>query len=205
MATLARETADGGPALLIGAPWRGEGGLHNAALLLDHGEVTAVRFKHDLPNYGVFDEKRVFAPGPLPGPMNFRGVRLGVMVCEDMWTGDVTECLEESGAEMLVVLNGSPFETDKGDERLNLAVARVGESGLPLIYVNQVCGQDELVFDGASFVLQRGPQAGRAASGLGRSMSPLPNGGRAGRMAGSARPGPIVPAVNGLEAIYQAP
>jgi NAD+ synthase len=150
---LAAETADGGPAMLIGAPWVQDGKLYNAALLLDGGEISAVRFKHDLPNYGVFDEKRVFEVGPLPGPMNFRGVRLGVMVCEDMWTGDVTECLEESGAEILVVINGSPFEDEKQDQRLNLAVARVTESSLPLVYVNQVGGQDELVFDGGSFAL----------------------------------------------------
>jgi len=150
---LTAETDDGGPALLVGSPWRDEGALHNAALLLDGGEIVASRYKHELPNYGVFDEKRVFNPGPLPGPINFRDVRLGVMVCEDMWTADVAECLHESGAEILIVLNGSPFEMDKADQRLNLAVARVVESGLPLIYVNQVGGQDELVFDGASFAL----------------------------------------------------
>ncbi|HJO73112.1 MAG TPA: NAD+ synthase [Rhodospirillales bacterium] len=150
---LTAETGDGGPALLLGAPWRQDGKLHNAALLLDGGEIAAVRLKHELPNYGVFDEKRVFAPGPLPGPVSFRGVRLGVMMCEDMWIPDVAECLMESGAEILVVLNGSPFESDKLDERLNHAVARVKESRLPLIYVNLVGGQDEVVFDGASFVL----------------------------------------------------
>ena len=106
---LAAETADGGPAILVGTPWVEDGALFNAALLLDAGEIVATRFKHDLPNYGVFDEKRIFEAGPLPGPVNFRGVRLGVMVCEDMWTGDVAECLEESGAEILAVLNGSPF------------------------------------------------------------------------------------------------
>ena len=153
VAALAAETADGGPALLIGSLWVEDGRVFNAAYLLDGGEIAAVRLKHDLPNYGVFDEKRVFAAGPLPGPVNFRDVRLGVMVCEDMWAPDVTECLEESGAEILVVLNGSPFTHDKWDERLNLAVARVVESGLPLIYVNQLGGQDELVFDGGSFVL----------------------------------------------------
>ena len=150
---LAEDTADGGPALLIGAPWRGDGGLFNAVLLLDGGEIAAARFKRDLPNYSVFDEKRVFAAGPLPGPISFRDVRLGVMVCEDMWTPDVPECLEESGSEILVVVNGSPFESDKFDLRLQLATQRVTESSLPLIYVNQVGGQDELVFDGASFVL----------------------------------------------------
>ena len=150
---LAMETSDGGPAMLIGSPWRENGELFNAALLLDGGEIAAIRCKHDLPNYGVFDEKRVFTAGPLPGPINFRGVRLGVMICEDMWTEEVAECLEESGAEFLVVLNGSPYQQDKWDARLNLAVARVTECRMPLIYVNQIGGQDELVFDGASFVL----------------------------------------------------
>ncbi|MSO74568.1 MAG: NAD+ synthase [Alphaproteobacteria bacterium] len=150
---LAKATADGGPALIVGAPWREAGKLHNAALLLDHGAIAGVRFKHNLPNYGVFDEVRVFVPGPLAGPMPYHGTRLGVMVCEDMWFPDVAECLQESGAELLIVLNGSPFDTDKQDDRLSHAVARVTETGLPLIYVNQVGGQDELVFDGASFVL----------------------------------------------------
>ena len=153
MAALAEATADGGPAMLVGAPLRENGALYNAAFLLQDGAVTASRKKYDLPNYGVFDEKRLFAAGPLNGPMDFKGMRLGAMVCEDMWAPDVTECLEESGAEILIVLNGSPFETDKPDDRLNLAVARITESGLPLVYVNQVGGQDELVFDGASFVL----------------------------------------------------
>jgi NAD+ synthase len=150
---LAAETADGGPALLVGAPWLSQGKLYNAALLLDGGKVAATRFKHDLPNYGVFDEKRVFAAGPLPGPIAFRGVRLGVMVCEDMWTPDSAECLAESGAEIIVVPNGSPYESEKIDQRINLGVTRITENGLPLVYVNQVGGQDELVFDGASFVL----------------------------------------------------
>lgn len=153
ISALAAETADGGPAMLVGAPWVQDGRLYNAALLLDAGEIAATRFKYDLPNYGVFDEKRVFAAGPLPGPVSFRGVRLGVMVCEDMWTDEVAECLEESGAEILTVLNGSPYEQDKWDTRVNLAVARATECRMPLIYVNQVGGQDELVFDGASFVL----------------------------------------------------
>ena len=151
--TLALETADGGPAVLTGAPWRENGKLYNAALLLDGGAVQVVRLKHELPNYGVFDEKRLFAKGPLPGPVPFRGARLGVMVCEDMWFEDVTECLDESGAEMLIVLNGSPYDVEKGDQRLSYAVARVKESGLPLLYANLVGGQDELVFDGGSFVL----------------------------------------------------
>lgn len=153
IAVLASETLDGGPALIIGAPWRENGRLYNAVLLIEKGEVATVRFKHLLPTYGVFDEERVFERGPVPGPISFKGVRLGVMICEDMWAPDVTECLDESGAQILIVINGSPFDVDKPDQRLNLAVARVTESNLPLVYVNLVGGQDELVFDGSSFVL----------------------------------------------------
>jgi NAD+ synthase len=150
---LASLTADGAPGMLITAPWPENGEVYNAAILLDGGKVSAVRFKHDLPNYGVFDEKRVFEAGPAPGPVNFRGVRIGVPVCEDIWTEEVCETLQETGAELFIVPNGSPFERDKQDVRLNLVVARVTETGLPMIYLNQVGGQDELVFDGASFVL----------------------------------------------------
>ncbi len=156
--TLARETGDGGPALMIGTPWLEEGKLYNAYCLLDRGAIAAVRLKVNLPNYGVFDEQRVFASGPPPGPINFRGVRIGVPVCEDIWTEwgdyeDVVECLAETGAELMLVPNGSPYSRDKDEVRLNIAVARVTESSLPLVYVNQVGGQDELVFDGASFAL----------------------------------------------------
>ena len=150
---LAKDTADGGPAVLIGTPWVTSAGLHNAVALLDNGQVQAVTFKNNLPNYGVFDEKRVFVPGPLPGPFNIRGVRIGAPICEDIWTADATECLCETGAELLLVPNGSPFDARKRDHRLNVTVARVVETGLPLAYLNQVGGQDELVFDGASFVL----------------------------------------------------
>jgi len=155
---LARETADGGPAVLIGAPWVEDGKLYNAYALLAGGRIEAIRFKVNLPNYGVFDEKRVFVSGPAPGPVSFRGVRLGLPVCEDTWTdwGDyenVVECLVETGAEILLVPNGSPYWRDKAHVRLNVSVERVTEAGLPLIYVNQVGGQDELIFDGASFVL----------------------------------------------------
>ncbi len=150
---LARETASGGPALLVGTPWVDAGKLYNAVALLEGGGISALRFKVDLPNYGVFDEKRVFAPGPMPGPVNFRGVRLGLPICEDIWGEEIVECLAETGAELLVVPNGSPYWRHKGDVRLNIAVARVTEQGLPTVYINQVGGQDELVFDGVSFGL----------------------------------------------------
>ncbi len=150
---LARDTADGGPALLVGLPWVESGLLYNAYALLAGGRIEAVRFKVDLPNYGVFDEKRVFARGPLPGPIVFKGVRLGVPICEDIWSDEVCECLAETGAEILLVPNGSPYWRGKNDERVQVALARVIDTGLPLVYLNQIGGQDELVFDGGSFVL----------------------------------------------------
>jgi len=150
---LAAETADGGPGLVVGGPWRDGDRLHNALFVLEGGRITARRAKHELPNYGVFDDKRVFMAGPAPGPVAFRGVRLGLMICEDWWFPGVSETLQESGAEMLISINGSPFEAEKQDTRVQLAVARVVETGLPFVFLNQVCGQDELVFEGASFVL----------------------------------------------------
>jgi NAD+ synthase len=150
---LARETADGGPQVLIGLPWMEDGRLTNAYVLLANGAIEAVRHKVDLPNYGVFDEKRVFVAGAMPGPVVIKGVRIGLPICEDIWTPDVVECLSETGTEILLVPNGSPYWRNKTDTRLNIGVARVAETGLPLVYLNQVGGQDELVFDGASFVL----------------------------------------------------
>ena len=148
-------TTSGGPAIAIGTPWF-EGDAprpYNMCAILMDGEVAALRAKVDLPNYAVFDEKRVFTPGEMPGPVDVKGVRVGFPVCEDIWQEEVVECLAETGAELLVVPNGSPFARAKQDTRMNIAVARVVESELPLVYLNQVGGQDELVFDGASFVL----------------------------------------------------
>jgi len=165
VAQLAAVTKDGGPALLIGSCWREGGLLYNAAILLDKGKIAAIRHKRDLPNYGVFDEKRIFASGPEPKAVTFRGVTLGLMICEDMWQPQVSSSLVRDGAEILIVLNGSPFERGKHDERETLAKARVMENARPLIYVNQVGGQDELAFDGGAFVLnQDGSLAARAES-----------------------------------------
>ena len=149
---LAAECADG-PAIAIGTPWQADGKRTNAVAVLKGGEVIAVRHKVHLPNYDVFDEKRVFDAGEMPGPVDIDGVRIGFPICEDIWEDDVCECLAETGAEILVVPNGSPYTRDKQDRRMQVAVARVVESELPMVYVNQVGGQDELVFDGASFVL----------------------------------------------------
>ena len=157
---LARLTADGGPAVVVGAPRRNEGIIHNSVFVLDEGRVTAVRDKVNLAIGGVFDDPRNFSPGPLPGPAMVRGAPIGLPVCEDMWSADLVECLQESGAEMLVVVNGSPFEAGKADYRMNAAVARVSESELPLMYVTLVGGVDDEVFDGASFCVNPGGEVG---------------------------------------------
>jgi NAD+ synthase len=200
---LAADTADGGPGLIVGTPWLDEHGRRfNAAAVLYDGKVQTLRFKWDLPNYGVFDEKRVFAAGDLPGPVNFRGVRLGLAVCEDMWTPDVCETLMESGAEILVVINGSPYERDKVDVRMNHAVARVTETDLPLVYVNQVGGQDELVFDGGSFVLNADRRM--AAAGKQFTEDLMPTQWARGDEGWSCVAGDIHDWIEGKERIYQA-
>jgi len=155
LAELAADTADGGPAMLVGSVERdGDGRLYNMVALLDGGRVVATRRKHELPNYGTFDEKRVFAPGPLPAIIEWRGVRLGLPICEDGWFPTVCAHLAAAGAELLISVNGSPYEIDKDDRRLSQVFgARVAETSLPLIFLNRVGGQDELVFDGCSFVL----------------------------------------------------
>jgi len=204
---LAKETADGGPAVLIGSPWVEDGKLYNACALLDEGRIVALRFKANLPNYGVFDEKRLFARGPAAGPVSIRGIRVGVPICEDIWLEEsadyenVVECLAESGAEILVVPNGSPYARDKNDVRLSIAVARVTESGLPLVYLNQVGGQDELVFDGASFALNSDLSVAAQLPSFGESIATL----RWTRgEAGWRCKGPIVPVVDGDRGDYAA-
>jgi NAD+ synthase len=162
---LAAATATPGPALLVGTTHRTPNGLHNGFALLEGGRIMGVTLKHDLPNYGVFDEKRVFTPGPLPEPIPFRGVRLGLPICEDMWTPPVCRHLARRDADLLLVPNGSPFELGKEDRRLSLARARAAETGLSLLYVNRTGGQDELVFDGGSF----------AINADGRQMARLPD------------------------------
>ena len=152
---LARDCADG-PALGIGGPARREGRLYNAYYILQGGQVTATVLKHHLPNDGVFDEKRLFTPADVHGPYVVNGVRIGTPICEDSWHPDVAETLAETGAEILLVPNGSPYHRGKPDLRLNLMVARVVETGLPLVYLNMTGGQDDQVFDGCSMVLNPG-------------------------------------------------
>ncbi len=151
---LAQATAGPGPAMLVGSVFVRDGALHNGVALLDQGKVAAVRFKHELPNYGTFDEMRLFQPGPLPEPIVFRGVMIGVPICEDIWHPDVCRHLADYGAEILICLNGSPYEIDKDTLRIDgVAKLRAVDTRLPLAYLNRVGGQDELVFDGASFVI----------------------------------------------------
>ena len=150
---LAAMTNDGGPAIIVGAPHAENGHIFNAVFVLDDGQIIARRDKVNLPNYGVFDDKRNFTAGGLSGPVMLRGIKFGLPICEDIWQPDVAECLQESGADILVALNASPFDSAKPERRMSTAVARTVETGLPLIYVNMVGGQDELVYDGASFAL----------------------------------------------------
>lgn len=156
LAQLAAETADGGPAMLVGSVERDGDKLYNIVALLDGGEVVAVRRKHELPNYGTFDEKRLFAAGPLPDVVEWRGVKLGLPICEDGWFPAVCNHLKAQGAEILLSVNGSPFEIDKDERRLaDVFARRVAETSLPLAFLNRIGGQDEVVFDGCSFVLGR--------------------------------------------------
>ena len=146
-------TASPGPALLFGSI-HNEGGLnYNVMILAEGGRVLARTLKRELPNYGTFDEKRVFASGPLPEPIEFRGVKIGVPICEDIWQEVVCAHLADANAEILLVPNGSPYELDKDDKRALLVRSRVTMSGLPMAYLNRVGGQDELVFDGSSFIM----------------------------------------------------
>lgn len=149
---LAAETKDG-PPLLVGAPWVKDGVLYNAAILLEGGEVKRVIPKRKLPHYGPFHEKRYYEAGNDYDPIEVKGQKVGVAICEDIWDIETAERLKENGAESIVVLNASPYETEKRNQRLNVVRKAAKETGLPIVYTNLVGGQDELVFDGASFAV----------------------------------------------------
>jgi len=199
---LRADTADGGPALFVTTPWREDGKLYNAIVALDKGEIVGKRFKLDLPNYGVFDDKRVFAPGPMPGPLVFRGVRIGVPICEDVWTSDVVECISETGGEILLVPNASPYEVGKTDVRVQLGVKRVVESGLPFVYLNQVGGQDEVVYDGGSFALGADRALKVKLASFAEQVTTVEF--RRNGKGWEIEPGPIAPELSDIESIYQA-
>ena len=152
---LAKDCAEG-PALAIGGPWAEDGALYNSYFILRGGRITSRQMKHHLPNETVFDELRIFDSGPLGGPYSVGNTRIGSPICEDAWHEDVSETLSETGAEFLLVPNGSPYHRGKLDARMSHMVARVIETELPLIYLNMVGGQDDQVFDGGSFALNPG-------------------------------------------------
>ena len=142
-----------GPTIGIGVPFQDADKLYNAYAILQHGEILTQICKHHLPNYKVFDEKRVFDSAEIHGPYVVNGVRIGSPICEDAWFPDVCETLEETGAEILIIPNGSPYYRGKFDKRISLMVSRAVENRLPLAYLNLVGGQDDQVFDGGSFVI----------------------------------------------------
>ena len=150
---LVEATIEPGPAILIGTIAEENGQNFNVMLLADGGRVLARTVKRELPNYGTFDEKRIFTPGPMPEPIEFKGMKIGVPICEDIWQENVCGHLADAGAEMLLVPNGSPYELDKDDIRYRLVRSRALQTGLPIAYLNRVGGQDELVFDGSSFII----------------------------------------------------
>ncbi|MEM6780291.1 MAG: NAD+ synthase [Pseudomonadota bacterium] len=153
IAKLCADTKDFPNAAIIPTPWRNADSLYNAALLITDGKIQDVTFKHHLPDYGVFDDTRVFDQGIMPEPITYKDAKLGVLICEDMWFSDVAAHLKERGANILISVNASPFDMNKSNIRMNHAQARVKETGLPMICVNQIGGQDEIVFDGGSFIL----------------------------------------------------
>ncbi|MBV9430219.1 MAG: NAD+ synthase [Hyphomicrobiales bacterium] len=199
---LACDTADGGPAMLIGLPYAQEGKVYNAYALLWQGEVKALRFKVDLPNYGVFDEKRVFTPGPPPLPIVFRDIEIGIPICEDIWGSGLLSCFRDTRASLLLVPNASPYWREKVAERIEVVRERVRETGMPLVYLNQVGGQDEVVFDGASFALDRKGEVVASLPAFKEAVAILRY--RRDSKGWALADGPHAPAIEGDEADYTA-
>lgn len=151
---LAGDTSDGGPVALIGAPWKTDAGIFNAVIAVGGGWILRVATKRVLPNYGVFDEPRRFTPGEtIAPPLPLKGAALGFMVCEDMWFPGVAESLAGAGADILIAPHGSPFRRTASDERQAAAVTRARSAKRPIVFVNQLCGQDEVVFEGGAFAV----------------------------------------------------
>jgi len=197
---LAALTNDAGPAIIVGAPCAENGRIFNAVFVIDGGKIIARRDKVNLPNYGVFDDKRNFTAGALPGPVMLRGLKFGLPICEDIWEPDVVECLEESGADLIVALNASPFDSAKPERRMSTAVARTVETGLPLIYVNMVGGQDELVYDGASFALNGDGALACHLPSFSESLTIVQTSLLAGHM---HLAGQVTPPDDGMQALYR--
>ena len=150
---LAKATKDCKSSIIVGAPRKEKNTIRNSVFVIENGEISTFRDKYELPNSGVFDEQRIFTSGNLSGPVYIKGVRIGIPICEDIWKENVIECLAESGAEIIISINASPFTLSKNNERLSVVISRIRENELPLVYLNRYGGQDELVFDGNSFAL----------------------------------------------------
>ena len=153
---LAADTAGSDVVVVLPTLWADRSGLRNAVIVAEDGEIIATRFKRELPNSDIFYEKRYFTAGPLPDPVVIKGVPVGIPICEDVWHTSVCEHLAMRGAEIMLCPNGSPYWTDKQHIRMELVRARVAEDNVPMLYLNQVGGQDEIVFDGASFAIEPG-------------------------------------------------
>ena len=152
---LAFFTKDNKSTIIVGAPRRVENTIKNSVFVIENGSILTYRDKYQLPNTGVFDEQRVFTPGSLSGPVNIKGINFGIPICEDIWKEEVTECLVESGAEIIISINASPYTINKKNERLSVVISRIRENQIPVVYLNRYGGQDELVFDGGSFSINK--------------------------------------------------
>jgi len=190
-----------GIALILGYPKAAMGGLFNVAGLVSDGQVSTEYSKQLLPNYGVFDEKRYFQPGNRSCILEFKGIRIALTICEDIWEEDPTRQAVAAGAELLININASPYHLDKAPERETLVRLRAREHGIPVIYANLVGGQDELVFDGGSFVVdaagrltQRAPYFEEASLVVEIERTPGP----------CPVPGAVVPIPEREEAVYRA-
>ena len=150
---LAEITKDGKSSIIVGAPRKENDTIRNSVFIIENGSIATFRDKYELPNTGVFDEQRIFTSGNLAGPVNIKGVRVGIPICEDIWKENVVECQKESGAEIVISINASPFTLNKNNERLSVIISRIRENEIPIVYLNRFGGQDELVFDGNSFAL----------------------------------------------------
>ena len=150
---LAKITTDNKSAIIVGAPRKDGGSIKNSVFVMEKGEIISIKDKYELPNTGVFDEQRIFEKGPLENCVKIKGVNVGLPICEDIWKETVLKKLSQSGAEIIIAINASPFTISKYDERNDIALSRAKETKLPIVYLNRTGGQDELIFDGSSFSL----------------------------------------------------
>ena len=146
-------TKDNKSAIIVGAPRKDNNHIKNSVFVIENGNIVSIKDKYELPNTGVFDEQRIFKQGSLEDCVIIKGIKFGLPICEDIWEKTVLEKLSKSGAEIIIAINASPFTVSKNEERENIALLRVNETKLPIVYLNRTGGQDELIFDGSSFAL----------------------------------------------------